>query len=81
MRREIGRLSRTSSVPRWRSPAIATAAKPTGYASCSPSATGCTDPSATAPDRLNGSAPSRRRNASGMIPDLMIASIWMPNVA
>ena len=48
-RREIGRDSRISSVPRWLSPAMAAVAKPTAKTRLSPTAIGWMKPIATEP--------------------------------
>ncbi len=67
-RRESGRDSRTSSVPRCRSPATAAAANPTANTRLSPTAIGWTKPSATAPVRLKMSPPPNWANWGGMAP-------------
>ena len=56
-RRDNGRASRTSRVPRCRSPAIGVPANPTAKTRLSPTAIGWTKPSATEPVRLKTSPP------------------------
>ena len=80
-RRESGLARTTSSVPRWRSPATAAAAKPTAKIEFSTSAIGWMDPSAMEPDRLNTSPPPNSISCSGMSPEPMSSRNVSPKLA